>query len=103
MTRAEARAEIARRRKALGLAALADAPSAPAAEAADGVVHLAVTPWGQIEVDGRPMGISPPLTRLTLSSGTHTITSGNTDFPPYTATMAVSGENPVTLRHSFGP
>ena len=49
------------------------------------------------------LGISPPLARLTLPSGTHTITVRNTDFPPYTATLTVSGDNPVTLRHSFGP
>ena len=33
---------------------------------AEGVVQLAVSPWGQVEVDGKPMGTSPPLTRLTL-------------------------------------
>ena len=76
---------------------------AAAPAATDGVVQLAVSPWGQVEVDGRAMGISPPLTRLTLAAGTHTITVRNTDFPAYTATLAVSGENPVTLRHRFGP
>ena len=103
MTKAEARAEAARRRKAMGVTAPGDVPSAPAAAPTEGVVQLAVSPWGQIEVDGRAMGTSPPLARLTLPSGTHTITVRNTDFPPYTATMTVSGENPVTLRHSFGP
>ena len=49
------------------------------------------------------MGTSPPLTRLTLASGTHTIIVRNADYPPYTATLSVSGENPVTLRHRFGP
>ena len=70
---------------------------------AEGVVQLAVSPWGQVEVDGKPMGISPPLTRLTLSSGNHTITVRNTDFPAYTTTVTVDGESPVTLRHRFGP
>ena len=79
------------------------APAAPAAAPALGVVQLAVSPWGQVEVDGRAMGTSPPLTRLTLAAGAHTITVHNADFPPYTATLAVSSENPVTLRHRFGP
>ena len=69
----------------------------------EGVVQLAVSPWGQVEVDGKPMGISPPLTRLTLSSGNHTITVRNTDFPAYTTTVTVDGESPLTLRHRFGP
>ena len=104
MTKAEARAEAARRRKAMGVTAAGDAPSAPAVAApTEGIVQLAVIPWGQVEVDGKPMGISPPLARLTLSAGPHTITVRNTDFPPYTASLTVSGDNPVTLRHSFGP
>jgi len=70
---------------------------------AEGVVQLAVSPWGQVEVDGKPMGTSPPLTRLTLASGNHTITVRNTDFPAYTTTVTVDGESPVTLRHRFGP
>ena len=70
---------------------------------AEGIVQLAVSPWGQVEVDGKPMGTSPPLTRLTLASGSHTITVRNTDFPAYTQTVTVDGESPVTLRHRFGP
>jgi hypothetical protein len=69
----------------------------------EGIVQLAVSPWGQIEVDGRPMGTSPPLTRLTLSTGNHTIVVRNADFPAYSSTLSVDGESPVTLRHRFGP
>ena len=86
------KAEAARRRKALAVATVTE-----------GVVQLAVSPWGQVEVDGKPMGTSPPLTRLTLTSGNHTITVRNTDFPAYTTTVTVDGESPVTLRHRFGP
>jgi serine/threonine-protein kinase len=96
------KAEAARRRKAMALATVSQ--GAPmSAVLAEGVVQLAVSPWGQVEVDGKPMGISPPLTRLTLASGNHTITVRNTDFPAYTATVSVDGESPLTLRHRFGP
>jgi len=96
------KAEAARRRKAMALAAVTNGVPMSAV-LAEGVVQLAVSPWGQVEVDGKPMGISPPLTRLTLSSGSHTITVRNTDFPAYTSTVTVDGESPVTLRHRFGP
>lgn len=96
------KAEAARRRKASALASVTGGVPMSAV-LAEGVVQLAVSPWGQVEVDGKPMGISPPLTRLTLSSGSHTITVRNTDFPVYTATVTVDGESPVTLRHRFGP
>jgi serine/threonine-protein kinase len=96
------KAEAARRRKALALATVTE--GAPlSAVLAEGIVQLAVSPWGQVEVDGKPMGTSPPLTRLTLASGSHTITVRNTDFPAYTQTVTVDGESPVTLRHRFGP
>ncbi len=97
-----AKADAARKRKVSPVASSPDAPPPPPAPAL-GVVQLAVSPWGQIEVDGRPMGTSPPLTRLTLASGTHTITVRNADYPAYTSTLAVGGDNPVTLRHRFGP
>jgi hypothetical protein len=96
------KAEAARRRKAMALATVTEGVPISAV-LAEGVVQLAVSPWGQVEVDGKPMGISPPLTRLTLTSGNHTITVRNTDFPAYTTTVTVDGESPVTLRHRFGP
>jgi len=96
------KAEAARRRKAMAIAALTQgAPNS--AVLSEGVVQLAVSPWGQVEVDGKPMGISPPLSRLTLASGNHSITVRNSDFPAYTATVTVDGESPVVLRHRFGP
>ena len=76
-------------------------PAAP--PATPGVVQFAVSPWGHIDVDGQSVGTSPPLTRLTLAPGLHTITVRNADFPSYVETLLVSGDNPVTLRHRFGP
>jgi eukaryotic-like serine/threonine-protein kinase len=96
------KAEAARRRKAMAVASVTEGVPISAV-LSEGVVQLAVSPWGQVEVDGKPMGISPPLTRLTLTSGHHTVTVRNTDFPAYTTTVAVDGESPVTLRHRFGP
>ncbi len=96
------KAEAARRRKAMAVATVTEGVPISAV-LSEGVVQLAVSPWGQVEVDGKPMGISPPLTRLTLTSGHHTITVRNTDFPAYTTTVTIDGESPVTLRHRFGP
>ena len=96
------KAEAARRRKAAAMASVTEGVPITAV-LSEGVVQLAISPWGQVEVDGKPMGTSPPLTRLTLNSGSHTITVRNTDFPAYTQTVTVDGESPVTLRHRFGP
>jgi serine/threonine-protein kinase len=81
------------------------APVAPAAAEpvlAQGVVHIAISPWGQVEVNGAPVGTTPPLSRLELPQGTHTITIRNEDFPPYTQRVQVDPERPATLKHRFG-
>jgi eukaryotic-like serine/threonine-protein kinase len=75
---------------------------APAAEVATGIVQIAVSPWGEVEVDGRPAGTTPPLSRLTLPEGTHTITLRNADFPPLTTTVHVQADKPAVVRHRFG-
>jgi len=80
----------------------APAPAAtPAAPPAVGQVQLAVTPWGNVEVGGRAMGTTPPLTRLSLPVGTHQIVVRNGDLPAFTASVNVSEDKPVTLRHRF--
>jgi len=82
------------------------ATSAPAAVAEpalpQGVLHIAISPWGQVEVNGTPVGTTPPLTRLELPQGSHTITVRNEDFPPYTQRVQVDPERPVTIKHRFG-
>jgi serine/threonine-protein kinase len=75
---------------------------APAAPAAQGLLQIAVAPWGNVEVDGAPAGITPPLNRLSLSEGPHTITLRNADFPPFTTTVRITADQPVTLRYRFG-
>jgi len=77
-------------------------PRASAAAPATGMVQLAVAPWGQIEVDGKGAGVTPPLTQLSLPVGDHVITVRNADFAPHTATVRVTSDQPVVVRHRFG-
>jgi len=78
-------------------------PRSAAAPVLTGSLQLAISPWGTIEVDGTPAGTTPPLARLALPEGTHTVTVRNADFPPYTTTVQVSADRPVTVRHRFAP
>jgi serine/threonine-protein kinase len=87
----------------------APAPTRPVARSAaaatplaTGEVMLAISPWGQVEVNGAPAGIAPPLNRLTLTEGRHTITIRNDEFPPHRVTITVTPGQPVTVRHKFG-
>ncbi|MGM9486426.1 protein kinase domain-containing protein [Ideonella sp. YS5] len=72
------------------------APSLP-----PGLVQLAVSPWGQVEVDGAVVGIAPPLNRLSLPAGSHTITIRNGELPPLVRVVEVSADHPVTIKHRF--
>jgi serine/threonine-protein kinase len=93
----------ARERRAAREAANAlPAPAAAPAPVTQGVVQLAISPWGQVEVDGVAVGTTPPLARLTLPAGKHQVIVRNEDFPPFTVTVTVDEDKPVTLRHRFG-
>jgi eukaryotic-like serine/threonine-protein kinase len=76
--------------------------AAAAAPQAQGIVRLAVSPWGAVEVDGAPAGTTPPLTELTLAEGKHLITIRNADFPPFSTTVTVTPGQAVSVRHKFG-
>ena len=78
------------------------AAAAAAATPASGLLQLAISPWGQVDVDGKPAGTTPPLSRLNLAVGSHTVTVRNADFPAHTITVQVQADKPVTVRHRFG-
>jgi len=94
----ERRTREARERAARAASTSAPAPTAPLPR---GVVRIAISPWGEVEVDGRPAGTSPPLTELSLPEGRHQIVIRNTDLPAHTAVVNVTADQPVTLKHKF--
>jgi eukaryotic-like serine/threonine-protein kinase len=74
---------------------------APPAPVARGLVRIAISPWGDVEVDGKPAGTSPPVTELSLTEGKHQIVIRNADLPPHNAVVNVTADQPVTLKHRF--
>jgi hypothetical protein len=72
------------------------------AVAATGTLRVAVSPWGHVEVDGKPVGTAPPLNELTLSEGRHTVTIRNDAFPPFSSSVNIVPGQPVSLKHRFG-
>ena len=77
--------------------------TAATATGATGQVQFVVRPWAEIEIDGAPAGISPPVTHLTLPEGSYTLTLRHGDLPPHVVPVKVVAGQPVTLRHQFGP
>ncbi|QYG03492.1 MULTISPECIES: hypothetical protein [Massilia] len=72
---------------------LAPRGTPPEAAVAGTTYTLAVKPWGTILVDGVARGASPPLRRITLPPGEHTIRIVNPSFPEHTVTVhSVEGQ-----------
>ena len=74
---------------------LAETTGAPA------VVSLVVQPWGEIYLDGRMQGISPPLLELQVVAGKHEIRIRNTTFPAYTQVIRVKSGEKIKIKHTF--
>jgi class 3 adenylate cyclase len=74
---------------------------APKSEVAQGTVNLAVAPWGEVYVNGKSRGISPPMKTLILPPGKYRIEIRNTAFAPHTEVLQVKAREEVTIRHVF--
>jgi hypothetical protein len=91
------------------LAALPDAaddgPSAAPADATEpGTLAFAIAPWGEVVVDGRSYGASPPLTHLPLPAGEHQVEVRNGVSDPYRTIVRLEAGQSLRIRHSFeGP
>ena len=64
-------------------------------------VMLAVMPWGEIYLDGRIQGVSPPLTELQVVPGSHEIEIRNTTFRPYREVFRVKPGGTIKIKHKF--
>ncbi len=74
---------------------------APKPHAAPGLVKLAINPWGEVYVDGKSRGVSPPIKSLKLAPGKYRIEVRNSTLAPYDETIEVKSREEVTIRHKF--
>jgi serine/threonine-protein kinase len=80
-----------------GQNALSDAPAA----VSEATLLFAVTPWGEVSVDGKHLGASPPLISLPIAPGKHKVEITNTAFPPFTQTVDVAPDEKLKISHKF--
>jgi adenylate/guanylate cyclase family protein/PEGA domain-containing protein len=78
-----------------------ESAQAPASSALPGVVAFAITPWGEVIVDGKSLGVSPPLQELRLAPGRHRIEVRNTSFTPHLQVVEVKSGERIRIRHRF--
>jgi serine/threonine-protein kinase len=77
------------------------AGKAPSAPIGLGRLGFAVSPWGEIFVDGRKRGVSPPLTELRLPPGRYRIEIRNATFAPHTETVEIAAGAALRIKHKF--
>lgn len=65
------------------------------------ILGFAVLPWGEIFIDGKSQGASPPLRETKLSPGKHQIEIRNTDFPPYRQTVELEAGSRQKIQYKF--
>ena len=95
--------------KAAGEKAAADKAAKGETKVAEGpksgippaTVFLDIKPWGEIFVNGKSQGVSPPKKFIKLDPGRYKIEFRNTTFPPHAESVDVKAREEITLRHRF--
>ena len=83
-------------------AAKAADPAKPAASAfPPASLAFAIQPWGEVFVNGKSIGVSPPVKSHRLPPGKYRIEVRNTTFPAYAETFDLKARDEVTIRHRF--
>ena len=62
---------------------------------------LAISPWGEVFVDGVRQGVSPPLRHLTVSPGKHTVLVVNETFKPFSQTIEIAPDSTFKIKYKF--
>ena len=70
-------------------------------QVAPGSVRFVVAPWGEIYINGKSRGLSPPMKTLKLAPGKYRIEIRNSNLPAYSATMVIKSREELTVRHTF--
>lgn len=75
--------------------------SSTAALLASTEVHFAISPWGQVIVDGVKRGASPPLLEVKLAPGEHKVEIQNGRYPPLVAAVDARPGSVILIKHAF--
>lgn len=73
----------------------------PAPEPLPGAVTFEIKPEGEVFIDGAFKGKSPPLKKIQLPSGDHTIEVRNGNFKPLTVELTVGPGEELAVQHAF--
>lgn len=66
-----------------------------------GKILLAIAPWGEVLIDGKSVGISPPLTEMELTAGSHYVEVRNSAAEPVLRRVELQANETLKIRHRF--
>lgn len=75
--------------------------SAPSPKPEKGSLSLKILPWGRVTVNKRFMGVSPPLTQLSLPVGKHTVEISNPAGKTTSRSVEITKDQSVAIEHRF--
>ena len=78
-----------------------DIPKVALKPAELGTVSLRIDPWGEVFVNGRAIGVSPPLKQHKLAPGKYKIEVKNGTFTPYMTNIEVKAKDDVAVKYKF--
>jgi class 3 adenylate cyclase len=64
-------------------------------------IVFAIQPWGEIYVNGKSRGVTPPMKSIKLEPGRYKIEVRNTTFPAHTENLDLKARDELTVRHKF--
>ena len=64
-------------------------------------LSLNIRPWGEVYVDGKKVGVTPPLHDIKVSSGTRKIVIRNANAPPFHVTLDIQPNTLMHITHRF--
>jgi serine/threonine-protein kinase len=77
-------------------------PKAAAAAPKDlATLQLAVSPWGEVFIDGESRGTTPPLASIQVAPGTYRVEVRNSTLAPYRVEVSVASGDTRRIKHRF--
>jgi class 3 adenylate cyclase len=81
---------------------VASQPAEPAAAPLEkAIIALAVSPWGEIYVNGTRLGVTPPVNVVEVNPGRVEVEIRNSGFPSHFATLELTPGQQVRVKHKF--
>jgi hypothetical protein len=107
MRQSERSPPVASKRIAASARLVAQKPKESASQASSeptvrtATLLLAIKPWGEVYVDGKKVGITPPLKRFEVAPGRRRITITNSILPSYQLEAMLDPDQQITVMHDF--